>query len=631
MAIVTKVERPKNKTIIAKTRVKDSTQYSSYKWWTAGSKTELTQQVLATASYLRQQQDYNQRQASIFARLYGNLPLFNFAGTNFTKMGTSNTLPIDRPTMPVITSCIDTLVSRLTQSRPRPVFLTDGGDYKERNMAKQLNSFAVGELYQTNAYAIGEFVLRDATVLGTGCVHIFEQEGKAAIERVLKTELMVDANDGIYGSPRQLYRLKLVDRDVIADMFPEKKSAIMKAENAFPDSSAESNLTVSDQIMLVEAWHLPSGENSGDGRHCIVCSDGYLLDEPWTKRKFPFVFMHYAPRLVGFWGQGLAERLMGTQIEINRLLMTISASINLVGVPRVFVNVGSKIVRSHLNNQIGAIVEYRGEKPVYEVAPCVPQELYAQLERLVRYAYEQSGVSSLSASAQKPQGINSGAGLRELADQQTDRFAALSRRYDNYYIDLTYAITDVAKDIAERDGKYQTVFVDKSGTRKIDLPSFSILKDPFVIQCFDASSLPKEPAGRMEKVTEMAQSGMISMQEARRLLDFPDLEQVEKLANAAEEKILKILDEIIEDGKYTPPDPFMDLQLATQLVTQYYNLYTQKNLEESKAQLLRDFSTQVQGILQASMPPSPAPLEPQAAPEPLPTNPLIPNGPQIAA
>jgi hypothetical protein len=135
----------------------------------------------------------------------------------------------------------------------------------------------------------------------------------------------------------------------------------------------------------------------------------------------------------------------------------------------------------------------------------------------------------------------------------------------------------------------------------------------------------------------MVQSGMVTLQEGRRLLDYPDLEQVEKLANAAEERILQILDDIIETGKYTPPDPFMDLQLGTTLVTQYINLYASAKLEESKMQKLRDFHTQIQAIIQAAMPP-PMPAQPgapgqpgappTASPEAPPTSPLIPNAPQ---
>jgi hypothetical protein len=600
-------------------------------WWLAKSKKDRAAGLVATATFLKEQNQFRYRQASLYSSMYGNLPIFGSAGMGLGRVNASSKLPLDRPTMSVITSCVDTVVSRISQTKPRPIFLTDNGDYKERRLAKQLNGFIAGELYQTKAYNLGELVLRDAAVWGTGCVKVLrDKSNRVALERRILTELLVDPNDALYGDPRQLYELRLVDRGVLADAFPDARSVIEGAQNAYPEAGSEGGKTVSDLVMVVEGWHLPSGPDAGDGMHAIAIVEGPVFEKEWKKPKFPFGFIHYSPQQMGFWGRGLAELLMGNQIEINKLLGTISQAINLVGVPRVFLEQGSKVVKAHLNNQVGAIVTFTGTKPIYEVAPCVPQELYAQLQRLVDYAYQQSGISQLAATSQKPAGLNSGEALREYNDQQTDRFATLSRRWDNLFIDLAYLMTDEAKDIAEDTGSYQTVYPNKNGTKEVDLPESKLLEDPFVIQCFDESSLPRDPAGRAQRIVELMQAGIYSPQEGRRLLGYPDTEQVDKLANASEERILQILDEIVESGKFTPPDPFMDLGLAETLVTQYYNLYLQANLEESKAQKLRDFFAQIQGLKQAAVPPPPPGVSvgaPQANPLPAPQSDLLPNVP----
>jgi len=609
---------------------KDASQMAQ--WWLAKDDAELAEQLLTTAAFLKESQSFRYRQAAIYARLYGNMSLYNFIGSNTSKMDQNNGLPSDRPTFNLIQSAIDTLISRISQSRPAPVFLTDNGDYKERNLAKKLNNFILGEFYQTKTYEKAAIMLRDALVEGTGCLKVYETDDhKVGLDRVLLTELLIDPNEGIYGEPRQVYQLKLVDRAVLMDKFPKYKQILLKADKAYPDNSADSSKTVSDLVMVVEGWRLPSGPDSGDGRHTIACSAGIIFDEEWTKQKFPFIFLHFSPRLLGFWSQGLAEQLMGTQMEINSLLFTISRAIKLVGVPRVFQEMGSKVVKAHHNNDIGTIVTYSGTKPSYEVAQCVPQELYAQLQRLIDYGYQQSGVSALQATSQKPAGLNSGEAIRSYDDISSDRFASLSRKYDNVFIDLAYAIIDMAKDIAEEQGEYQTIYPGKNGTKLIDLPKIKLLKNPFIIQCFNMSSLPRDPAGRMQKVTEMIQSGMISIKEGRRLLDYPDLEQIEMLANASEERIFQILDQIVEDGQYTPPDPFMDLELANELAVQYYNLYTSAKLEEEKAEMLRTFFQQIQALKSSAQPPQmpgQPNIPPQAVPEALPTSPLIPNANQ---
>lgn len=604
---VTPSERKSGRETVVIKSDKPKKDAMAFKWWMANSKRELAAQVLDTVAFLKDQQQWRWRQAAVYARLYGNMPLQNFIGANMTKMSIGQNLPIDRPTMNVVQSCIDTLVSRVTQARPRPVFLTDNADYRLRNMAKQMNSFIAGEFYQMKSYEKGALLLRDACALGTGVAKIFRGHDRVVSERTLCTELLVDENDALYGDPRQLFQLKLVDRSVLAQSMPDGRLMIERAEQGYP-TEGEGQKTAADQIIVAEAWHLPSGKDehgdwAGDGRHVIVCSEGVILDEPWQRETFPFVFLHYSPRMMGFWGQGLAEQLMGTQVEINRLLMTISRSINIMGVPRVWIEDGSKIVKAHLNNEIGMIGTYRGTLPHFmDGTSGIAADIYAQLQRLVDYAYQQSGISAMTAAAQKPAGLNSGDALRNYDDIQSDRFAALTRRYDQLYIDWAYQDIWEAKEICEDTGKYKTVYPNKDGTKEIDLPKADLLDDP-VIQCFDASSLPRDPSGRLQKVTEMMQGGLISPDEGRRLLDYPDIEQVDKLANASEDRILQALDEIVESGKYTPPDPFMDMVLAEKLVTQYYNLYAPAKLEESKQQKLRDFFSQLQALKEAAKPP----------------------------
>ncbi len=560
------------------------------------------------------------------------MPLFGFVGSNLNKMSINSQLPNDRSTCNVVLSCVDTLNSKLTQSRPKPVFLTDGSDYKQRNLAKQLNTFINGELYQTRAYELGETILRDAEVFGTGCVKVYEDDdNRVALERKILTEIYFDENDALYGNPRQLYEFSLIERSVLLELFPGKKKEIEAAMQSYPTHDG-GDPTISDQIMVVEGWHLKSGKKAKDGIHMIACSECELFKEDFDKDKFPYVFLHYSKRLLGAWGQGIPEQLMGTQSNINKLMITIDESINIIGVPKVFVEEGSKVVNSHLDSRIGTIVKYRGTLPKYETPPCVAPELYERLDKLIQYAYQQTGVSALSAAAQKPAGLNSGEAIRNYDDLQSDRFAALSKKYEQFYTDLAYQIIDLAKDICKREGSYQTVYPNKNGTKQVDLPSVELLKDDFVIQCFTTSSLPRDPAGRLQKVTEMIQAGMITLAEGRRLLDFPDLEQEEKLANAAEERILQQLDKIVEDGEYTAPDPFTDLAMANNRVVQYYNLYMQCKLEEDKAQLLRDYFTAVQTLKAAATPPAPVgpavgpgQAPPQALPEPLPQSPLVPN------
>lgn len=594
-------------------------------WWKADDERQLAAELCSNLAYLKTAQTYRIRQLAVDIRLYCGLSVYTYAGSNVSKMDRTKSLPDDRPTFNLIQACTDTLVSRLTQNEPSPKFLTDGADYKKRHLAQELNRFILGEFYQTDAYVKGAKVLRDGIVMGTGALKVFRgEDNKVNIDRVMITDLYVDDNDSLNGAPQTLYQIKLVDRDkLIANNLLDKdaKDIVANTPQSYPDSGADSGRTVSDQVLVVEGWRLPSGDDEDDpnyipGRHSLATSNGIIFDEDWNKKSFPFVFLKYSDPFLGFWGQGLATQLFGTQLSINRIMYTISKAISLVGVPRVFVEQSSKVVKAHNNNEIGVLITYSGTKPSYEIAPCNAPELYEERDRLIEYGFRQCGVSAMQATSQKPAGLNSGEAIRSYDDINTDRFAQLSKKYENMYIDLAYLVTDVAMDIAKDTGKYQTVYPNKDGTREINLPKMSFLKDPFVIKCFTESSLPHSPAGRMAAVTEQVQAGMLTLKEGRRLMRFPDLEQNERLDNASEERIFQILDKIVEDGEFTPPDSFLDLELAKILTVQYINLYLAANLEEEKADLLRTFFNQVVALQQmAMMPPPGAALPPAPAPE----------------
>lgn len=610
-------------------------------WWKAGTAEQLATELCGTASYLKTNQTYRFRQLAVDVRMYCGLSLYSYAGSNVSRMDRTRSLPDDRPTFNLVQAATDTLVSRLSQARPEPKFLTDGADYKQRHLAQQLNQFVLGEMYQTCAYEKAVKMLRDGIVMGTGALKVYEDErGRVGVDRVLITDLLVDDNDSLNGTPQTLMQLKLMDRSRLMAAHPKKDSLISESPQAYPDNAPDSGRTTADQVMVVEGWRLASGSDRTAkgyvaGRHVIATVNGVILDEELHKTRFPFVFFNYSDPFLGFWGQGLATQLFGTQVTLNRILYTIARAITLVGVPRILQDEMSKISSAHQNNEIGVIVKYKGTKPEYVVAPCNAPELYAERDRLIQYGFQQCGVSAMQATSQKPEGLNSGAAIRSYDDISTDRFAALSKRYDNVFVDLAYLIADTAKDIAERDGKYQTVYPNKDGTKEIDLPAMKFLKDPFVIQCFTESALPRTPAGRIATITELVQAGMLTIKEGNRLMRFPDTEQNQKLENASEERTYKMLDAIVESGKFTEPDPFLDLDFASTTCVQYINLYLAANLEEKKADLLRKFFTLCQTLKTAAAgaaAPQPG-ATPQATPQPLPQSPLVPNaaGPAAAA
>lgn len=583
-----------------------------YQWWLAQDDKELLSQLLSTTAFLKNYHSARIRQASLYSRLFSGKPLYNYLASTST-LDNSQQMPMGRPTANVVYSCIDTLTSKITQDKPRPVFLTNGANYREQRAASDLNDFIMGEFHRCKTYAKGAEIARDSLILGNGLVKVIKKDKKVGQERTLETELLVDFNDAYYGAPRALIHTKLCDRGVLADELPKGADKIYQAQEGTVDTSPQSTDTIADQIIISEAWHLPSGAEAKDGRHVIVCSEGVLLDEVWSKPYFPFAKLDYNQNTVGWFSQGVAEILFPTQMEIYKRLIFQSQCMEMQA-PKWVISEMSKVLETAFNNNIQSIIKVKtmAEAPQFIAPPAAGSDNTEYIEWLIQNAYAMAGVSTLSAASQKPAGLNSGEAQRTYQNIEADRFSAFQRRYQDFYVDLAYIHTDFAADIAEEGGSYSTVFPGKDGTREIDLPKDSlIMRDTQIIQCATESSLPKDPAGRQAKLSEMLAAGEIDKEEFRFLSANPDLKQSDQLAFSLRERVLHDLDEIIDKGErgYSPPDEFLldPTDLATKLTVQTINKYKVTDLEDEKMDLLYEYFEGIQNQKRTAAPVVPVP------------------------
>ena len=601
------------------------------RWWMLKGQ-DAADVISGTLNLIRDAQSFRATQWIVSARLYGNLAPTTLAGVSFSKIAAQQPALRDRISYNLVQSVVDTVVAKVTRNRPKPLFLTSGADYKKQREAKKLNAFLDGVFYENSTHEVGKVVFRDAAVWGDGFIHVFAKGDRVCHERVMSSEIFVDDVESLYGQPRQMHRVKQVDRQVLFDLFPDDYALIAGAKPSRTEEAGRS--IVADMITVRESWHLPSGPGADDGRHCITI-DGAVLGEmePWPHQFFPFARVQWSPRLYGYWGQGLAEQLQNIQLEINKLLWVIQRSMHLMGSFKVFIENGSKIVKEHLNNDVGSIINYTGTPPMYVTPPIVAPEVYAHLQTLINKGYEQAGVSQLAASSLKPEGLNSGRAIREYNDIQTDRLAVPSKSYEQMFMDVARLSIEVVKMIATEDKSYEVRVPGRKNIANIDWKDIKLNEEDYVMQCYPVSSLPSDPAGRLATIQEYAQAGFLTPRQARRLLDFPDLDQVESLANAEEEYLQSVFDKIVDDGDYTSPDPLDDLQLSKQLCLEYYAKGKLNNLREDRLELLRRYLAQINEIEQAMMPPPmPMPMpgmtgEPLAPPLPMPASELVPNVP----
>lgn len=598
----------------------------SRRWWELKG-TDAAHSIIGTVSQLQRVQAPRLRQHIISARLYGNVGVLGASAQALARLMASTSAAKDRMTFNAIGSIVDTLTARVGTERPRPYYLTSGGSYAQQRKAKKLNQFTEGVFYETKTYETGLRCFRDGAVWGDGLMHVYGHAGKLRHERVLCSELWVDEVEAMLGNPRNMFRVKDVDRDELCAYFSDDPAAVKAIESASRvlDLGARGN-NASDLVRIIEAWHLAAENEDGKlvgGKHgfiidggsesavALLGNDGQLDD--WPYDFFPFAKLPWCERPVGYWSQGLAEQLQGEQLELNKELFFIQRSLHMAGTVKVFVKVGSKIVNEHISNEVGAIIEHTGDAPVFFVPQPIHPLYLENVNQLIQRMYQQSGASEMSATGKKPAGLNSGRALREAQDIESDRYRTISRQNDNFYLSVAHLDAVFAKELRG----YSVKVPGRNAFSRIDFKKDigDVDEDDFIRQCFPVSRLPRDPAGRLDTIQEYIQAGFMSPRQGRRALDFPDLDTIESLANAQEDLLTMTLDAMLDEGRYRPPEPTDDLPLAKELVLEYLQRYRQyDDAEYEKLDMLRRFSSQVDTLMKRAMGPALTALPGGAAP-----------------
>jgi hypothetical protein len=537
------------------------------------------------------------------ASLYRDRPIVDFwPGQWRNELGWQLDIPLSYN---VVRSCVDTLQSKLAIHRPMPKFLTSNALQETQDKAKMMEKFTIGILLARNGWEIAARALRDALLYGTGVLKVFSKGKKIVIEHVHVSRIVVDEQACLNGVCNEIHQHEMVSLDHLRKMWPKADLSGSK-----PISHGVSGLWTRDMVDVFETWRLP--EDKTPGRHAICAEGTTLFVEEWKSERFPFAIMRHQDPLLGWYGSGVADIIEGIQIEINTLLERIRQNMGLLAIPYVLKHISSSIVDEQLlSNETARMVEWDGTiKPEVVTPPAMNPQVFEQLETLVRRAFEMVGISQLSAGAQKPTGLSSGVALRTFHDIETQRFSQLAHQWEHLFVDISKLVVDAAKHSKER-----VRWIGPTGYEELSLSDVEASVDEFEIQVLPSSNLPQTPAGRLERVIEMAQAGMVDQREARRLLGMPDLEKADRLANAHMDDIDRTMEHMLRTGEYLPPLPMQDMAYGLKMCGSYWLRAKMDGEKESKLDLLARWMAEASDMIR---------------PE-LQTTPNIPIGPSMPA
>jgi hypothetical protein len=501
----------------------------------------------------------------------------------------------------VIQSAINTLHSKMCKRKERVRLLTDGGSWQDQRNAQRAERLLYGLFMSADVHRKNMLQTLDSYWAGSGFVQVGHRIRKGKIEitvnRIHPSEIVVDFAESEDCETQTLRRIKAVPVDQLIKLFPDKKERIEHLQWNRTGYSAGSFDSVTRKVLVAEAWHLPHDDGTG-GKHVLAIENDILREEDYTEFDFPIIKQDYLWAPIGYFGIGVAELLQGYQRELDQLLAYRLACLKRGANPRTYVEKASLVDPSQLNNDINPIVEYSGTPPVQETRAPYSEALARDIEEVYQKAFREVGVSELSASSQKPAGLNSGKALREFSDIESERFFTAGQHRQQAHIDIAKAMIREVKlinKLSKTDPDYRKAqktvqsYDRDYGIESFDLEDLDTLGDEFVIQMHNTSMFPQKPEGQLEFAQELAQAGLINQQDALELLDFPDTSRVLNRQLAATRFTRKTIEQMLDSGVFMPPDPYEDHARNFQIAKTYYDQGKLADYDEELLELLRKY------------------------------------------
>ena len=511
----------------------------------------------------------------------------------------------------LIKAVVDTLQSEIAALTPLPRFLTQKGRWELRKRAQNLELMCEGEYDRNHVHELAPRAFLDAAITGMTALKVVNEGGLPKVERIFPGELIVDPIEAQYGAPRTIYQLKLVPKDTLRGLFGGDKKLLDMIDR---QPEAQKTLfpwlpkdTLVEQVAVCESWHLPDPSDWPDaqpGRHAIAIDTATLIDEPWTRERFPVIWWRYDDDSTSFYGRGIGNNLRAMQIELNYVLEKIQRCLHLSSGFRYMVEGNSRVEVEHLTNTPGEIIRFFGNNPpIAEIQDTVPEQFFRHAEDIIRRGFEQEGVSMMAATSRKPEGLDSGAAIREFNDLGSRRFQVKTRGWEKFIgVDLARILVDEKIHLAEtkQDRPVQVVVQKKRGitVRSINWAEAKLEEKDYGIRVFPASALPSTPAGRTATVEQWFAAGWISRDQAMSLLDFPDLEEFVSMELSAREMVMDAIDQMMTDGIYVPPEPAQDLDTAVQLASSAYLRFKTEGAPEERLELVLRYMDDCQHLLE---------------------------------
>ncbi|RZV98638.1 MAG: hypothetical protein EX266_16880, partial [Rhodobacteraceae bacterium] len=421
-----------------------------------------------------------------------------------------------------------------------------------------------------NADAKIRSIVRDGLIAPNGFLKICPdyERGIPRFERVLVDEIYVDEWACRTSPPKEMFQRIYADRRRLAAMFPKHKEMILRASAVGLPVSDGSQPARDSLVEVIEAYHCPTTRGGDDGVKMIALREGgdggtVLSWEPWTRSEPPFVWFCWTMPTIGFYGTPLMDEITGIQMRLHKDNKRWDAITDRIAFPTTYVPVQDADLMKKLREG-SRIVAYRTAIPETSTPPTLPPDILQRHQYLENQARRLVGLSDFAAFSQKPPDVRSGPGFREVNETQSQRFILQHKQIEDLKLAVARHTIATAREMHTsgrmKDGP-SVVWRSRNIAKRIRWSEVDLEADKYVMHTQAVSILSQTVSGRKDMVMEMFNGGLLEPDKARQLLDIPDLEKENQLANAERADIEATI-ERLEEGEIVIPEPYQNLEMG---------------------------------------------------------------------
>ncbi len=584
------------------------------RWWLADTPEEMARQAWAIASELYGRDGIERRRnAKDGEELYEGL----------------STEATEAPSYNVVQASVDTMVAHTIRTKVRPFFLTEKGDYDDRERAEGMQRAVEGDFTRAGIWGqLGTDFCYDGNLYEAGGLKLQPDYAnkQVLIERVFSWEFFVPPREARRGKPEQGFHILDIDRAVLRGRIPEDakdRAKIIEAIDNAPNAPMDwfdldevGEDEVSDRILVADCFHLPSTvvdrddddqwdikKATHDGVHGIVIGGDFgdtskecrfIALEAWPFPHFGIAWYKPRKKRRSYWSRSVPETVVSGQIAINRMNKRVDSVMHLHAVPRVYVWNKARINTDKITNAHDGIIE--GDQPAgqalqWMTPTSVPAEYLMRVDKIIGWCEKVLGLPEFSIVADKPKGIEHAPALQFLEEEHSIRHTQHFRSWEDAIVDAAKIWVDMARLLAKKVPDFEVMWGDAKDLKRIKWKDVDLDDERFHLRVWPTNLLPQTPGAKLDRIVTMKREGLITPMQGLLFLglEFPDIEMMLGDGVATEENIRQRIQSVVKKGysEDNAPDAYINLEMAKAIGIDRINFYEANGLPEEKLDELR--------------------------------------------